>query len=84
MEESVTYQAILRKGRLAEARKFLLLMSEKHLGPPSQAAKATINSMEDVERLERLGKRLTQVASWDELLPTPPRRRTNGRRSANR
>jgi hypothetical protein len=83
MEESTTYQAIIRKGRLAEARRFLLLVGEAQLGPPSEAARAALNALEDVDRLEQLGKRLPQVASWEELLASPSRRRRNGRRQGN-
>jgi len=83
MEESVTYQAIVRKGRLAEARRFLLLIGEEQLGPPSEAARAAVNALEDVDRVEQLGKRLPHVDSWEKLLASPSRRRRNGRRGAN-
>jgi hypothetical protein len=83
MEESATYQAIVRKGRLAEARKFVILIGEDRLGPPSEAAAAAINALQDPEQLGRLGKRALHVGSWQELLGTPPRRRRNGRRGDN-
>jgi hypothetical protein len=80
MEESTTYQAIVRKSRLAEARKLVFLIGEDHLGPPSDAVTAAINGLQDLEQLEQLVKRAPHVASWQELLGTPPRRRRNGRR----
>jgi predicted transposase YdaD len=80
MEESTTYQAIIRKGRLAEARRLLFLIGEGLFGLPSEAAKAAINALEDVDRLEQLGERLPHVDSWEELLAPPSRRRRNGRR----
>jgi hypothetical protein len=79
MEESMTYQAIVRKSRLAEARRFLFLIGEEQLGPPSEAARTAVNALEDVDRLEQLGKRLLHVDSWEELLARPSRRRRNGR-----
>ncbi|HZV06485.1 MAG TPA: hypothetical protein VE999_15500 [Gemmataceae bacterium] len=82
MEESTTYQAILRKGRLAEARRFLFLIGEDKLGPPSEAARAAVNAVEDAEQLEELGKRVSRVDSWEELLATSSRRRRDGRRNA--
>ncbi|HEX8203436.1 MAG TPA: DUF4351 domain-containing protein [Isosphaeraceae bacterium] len=87
MEESVTYQAILRKGRAAglaegkaegkvvgkaeEAKQLLLRMGRKRFGPPEPQTVATIESIAELERAEQLVERLLDVASWDELLATP-------------
>lgn len=76
MEESVTYQAILRRGlsdglqqgSLSEARKFLLRIGEQKLGSPSPSARSRLSGIGDTERLETLGLRLSSVSSWDELL----------------
>lgn len=83
MEESTTYQAIIKKGRLAEARKFLLLIAEDKFGPPSEEVLAAINALDGAEQLEQLGRCVNKVTSWDALLATPPRRRRNGRRSSH-
>jgi hypothetical protein len=83
MEESTTYQAIIRKGRLAGARQLLFLIGEGLFGPPNETARAAVNALENVDQLEQLGKRLPQVDSWEALLAAPPRRRRNGRRPGN-
>jgi hypothetical protein len=83
MEESVTYQAIVRKSRVGEARRLLFLIGEERLGSPSEAVRAAINDLEDVDRLEQLAMRLHHVDSWEELLASPPRRRRNGRRGGS-
>lgn len=75
LEESTTYQAILWKGRLTEARRFLVLVGEKKLGKLSEPAMAAIYSMIDIHELEQLGTRLFEVDSWETLLGLPPRRR---------
>jgi hypothetical protein len=88
MEESVTYQAIVAKGRAKgivegraeEARRLLLRLGRKRLGPPPPAARATIEAMDDLTRLEGLTDRLLDVATWDELLAGPTPRRRNGTR----
>jgi len=80
MEESSTYQATVRKGRLAEARRFLLLVGEEHFGPPSEAALAAVNAFENADQVEQVGRRLPHVASWEELLASPSRRKRNSRR----
>jgi hypothetical protein len=78
MEESVTYQAIIakgeNKGRLQEARKWLVLMGRGRLGEPDVAVTAAIEAISSPERLEELGTHLHEAASWHELLGLPPRR----------
>jgi hypothetical protein len=82
MKESTTYQAILEEGELKEARKILLLIGPGSLREPDAATVAAINALENLEALERMIRRLSQVHSWQELLGTPaPRRRTGRRRT---
>jgi predicted transposase YdaD len=71
MEESATYQYIVSKGELKEARKFLMRQGCKRFGQPDPTIVATIESITDVERLEQLGERLLEVSSWQELLAGP-------------
>lgn len=80
MEESVTYQAILRKGEAkgkaqgkaegeaSEARKILLLQGRIRFGEPTPEVVAAVNALADVDKLEQLSMRLLQVSSWQELL----------------
>ncbi|HEY7312807.1 MAG TPA: hypothetical protein VH643_25815 [Gemmataceae bacterium] len=82
-EESTTYQAIVRKGRLAEARRFLILLGQEKLGPPPEAAMAAVYDLEDIDHLEKLGKRLLSADSWEALLDLPSRRRRKARRGTN-
>jgi hypothetical protein len=80
MEESTTYQAIIRKGRLSEARQMVLRLGRKLLGPADETAEAALNAIEDVEQLEELNERVVDVGSWQELLQPTGRRRRSGRR----
>ena len=82
MEESVTYQAIIRKGRLAEARQILLRLGRKQFGPADETATTALNAITDVEKLEELSERVLEVGSWQDLLHVATRRRRNGRRQA--
>lgn len=68
MEESVTYQAIIEKGQPKEASRLLLRLGQVRFGPPPEKARKTIESMTELDHLERLSERLVQVAGWDELL----------------
>lgn len=83
LEESTTYQLILWKGRLAEARRFLVLIGQEKWGSSNEPAMAAIYGLEDVDRLEKLGKRLLSVDSWEALLDLPSRRRRSRRRGTN-
>ena len=72
MEESVTYQAILRRGRQegrAEgARAMVLRGGRKKFGPPTAAHEAALNAITDIYRLESLVEKSYDAATWDELL----------------
>jgi hypothetical protein len=80
MEQSTTYQAIVRRGRVEEARYLLLLQGATKFGVPDAAARAALESISDLKQLEELGVRLMSAESWQELLPPQAQRRRNGRR----
>jgi predicted transposase YdaD len=88
MEESVTYQAIVRKGReegrLEGERRLLLVQGESKFGPPDATTRAAIEGIDNIGRLEELGVRLMSAGSWQELLPPQAQRRRNGRRKPRR
>jgi predicted transposase YdaD len=83
MEESVTYQAIVRKGRLSHAHQTLLRLGEKRFGPADDATMADLNAIDDVQKLDKLIDRVLDVGSWQELLQPTRRRRRNGRPRRN-
>jgi predicted transposase YdaD len=80
MEESVTYQAIIRKGeakgraegraegQLEEARRVLLIVGRRRLGEPTADVIAALDAKTEVPELEQLAERLDQAASWQDLL----------------
>jgi predicted transposase YdaD len=92
MQESTTYQAILREGRnegliegrneglnegrnegrITEAHRLLLLQGEIRFGAPDEATRIDLEAIRDVERLERISKRLldANIRDWNELLGT--------------
>jgi predicted transposase YdaD len=79
MEESSTYRAIVRRGRIEGERHLLLLQGEAKFGPPDAAARAALEKITDVAELEEVGVRLVTADSWRELLPA--RGRTRRRRT---
>jgi hypothetical protein len=79
-EVSTTYQAIIRKGQLAQARKLLLAAGSEKFGSPNAEAVAAVEAIADLPRLESMLRRVFHTSTWEELLepPTPaprPRRR---------
>ncbi len=68
MEDSVTYQKMIRRGRIEEARQILMRVGRKRFGPPDEAVVATIQGLNDLEQVESLAERLLDVASWQQLL----------------
>src|SRR5262249_51240457 len=59
------------EGKREEARRMVLLLGEEHLGPASSEVTATIQGINDLERLHQLALRVGQVGSWEELLRSP-------------
>jgi predicted transposase YdaD len=83
MEESTTYQAIVRKSRLAEARQILFRLGRKRFGADDESTMAALNAIEDVQRLEELTERVYDVGSWQELLQPSRSRRRSGHRQGD-
>ena len=77
MRESTTYQAILtegrNEGRVGEAQRMLLMLGETRFGEPDEATRGAVKAILDVERLERMTKRVldTNIQDWNGLLGTP-------------
>lgn len=73
MEDSVTYQAILAKGRdggrAEEARALLFRLGNKRFGPPDAATQISINTISSVEQLEGLVEQVVDVTGWKDLVP---------------
>lgn len=76
MQESVTYQAIVAKGRAEgkaegkaeEAQKALLIVGAQRLGEPDVQARRGIEALHNIDKLEMLLSKVLSVESWDELL----------------
>lgn len=70
MQESDTYLMILDEGQDKFARKAILIAGETRLGPPAESVKAQLDSITDLERLERMFRRALMATSWPEVLET--------------
>ena len=75
MHESSTYQAILDEGReegaLRAARAMLLRIGRAKFRIAGPEIEAAVQSINDLDRLERLSERLLTASGWEELLATP-------------
>lgn len=68
MEDNPAYQIILEDGAVRHQRQFLLGRGTKKFGAPTAEQSATLNAIEDIDRLDRMVDRLPRVKSWDALL----------------
>jgi predicted transposase YdaD len=78
MQESTTYQAILREGRneglnegrISEARRLLVRQGTKRLGEPDATTVAVLEAIQDIDRLEAIHDRALDpdIHNWHELL----------------
>jgi hypothetical protein len=60
------------EGRVAEARTWVLRLGRQRFGKAAtRKQKAQLQAITDLARLERMGDRLFQAPSWDDLLSTP-------------
>ncbi len=77
MQESVTYQRILREGqdlgRIAEAQRMLLLLGEARFGAPSEATRGRIEAIHDTDRLEAMSRCIldADLQDWQGLMNEP-------------
>lgn len=71
MEESDTYLMILDEGQERHAKRIMLLMGEKRLGPPDGSVKVRLLGITDLERLDRMILQAVTAASWQEIMETP-------------
>ena len=87
-QDSTTYQAILREGwieayneaynegfnegRIFEARRLLHLQGTERFGDADATIVATLDAIQDIDRLEALGVRLVDfdIHDWEGLLVT--------------
>lgn len=75
MEDSTTYQGLLRRGAVAEARKILLRQGEIRFGARAgRPVREAIDQMQDLDTLERLIEQVFTADSWESLLGLPPAR----------
>lgn len=68
--ESGAYQIIVEEGQLREARRLVLTFGERRLGQPDAATREHIESVSDLDRLERMVGSAFTASSWLELLAT--------------
>jgi hypothetical protein len=68
LEESVTYQAIIQKGAVREARRIVLLLGRERFGELTPEVFAALEGLTDLPGLEQMAVRLLQASSWQELL----------------
>lgn len=71
MEESDTFLMILERGEEKRAKRDILLIGEERLGPAADSIKAELESISDLERLDRMVRSTVKAATWREILDTP-------------
>lgn len=63
MQESDTYLAILDEGQEKFAREAILVVGEERLGPASEATRAQLSHVTDLERLKRMHRHAVKAVS---------------------
>lgn len=68
MHESVAYDIIMEEGAVAHMHKLILRLGRLKYGKATLEQKNKLNSIEDLERLDRMILRVARVKSWDALM----------------
>ncbi|HJT32512.1 MAG TPA: hypothetical protein VJ783_10750 [Pirellulales bacterium] len=71
MQESDTYLMIVDEGKEKQAKQAVLLVGEERLGPADETIKNQLDSVTDLERLNRMIRRAVKAADWQEVLDAP-------------
>jgi hypothetical protein len=61
----------IEEGKAKGALRVLIKFGKKRLGEPAADVLTAMQSITDVDRLDRLGDHLDQVSNWEELLQVP-------------
>lgn len=70
LEDSTTYQWLIKQGRMKGYQDMLLAQGRQKFGPAGETTEAGIRGIADPDRLQRMGERLLTAVSWDDLLAT--------------
>jgi len=65
------YEKGEKRGELLGAKKVLIRMGQARFGRLDKSTRANIKSIDDMERLEALGVKHLNAASWADLLSEP-------------
>lgn len=70
MQESDTYLMIVDEGKEKQAKQAILLFGEERFGPADETIKNQIESVSDLDRLNRMIRRSAKASGWREVLDT--------------
>ena len=70
MQESDTYLMIVDEGKEKQAKQAILLFGEERFGPADDTIKNQIESVSDLERLNRMIRRAAKAEGWQGVLDT--------------
>jgi hypothetical protein len=68
MKELPGYQLILEEGAVEHMRDFILKIGRTQIGEPTEKQVNKLKAIEDLDRLDRIGAKVSTAKSWDSLL----------------
>lgn len=71
LRDSAAYELIVEEGRTEALLEILLQIGGGRFGPPAAEVQASLNAIDDADRLYRMSARVLDVENWQELLDTP-------------
>ncbi len=71
MQESTAFDEAIEEGEIKNSHRFLLGLGHHKFGAPEATTKAELQSIRDLDRMERMSVAIFTARSWAELLATP-------------
>jgi hypothetical protein len=70
VEDSTTYQYVLRLGGMKVIREMLVTWGRDRFGRTDKATKAALEDIKGIDRLKRMCRKTLRAGSWEEVLRT--------------
>jgi hypothetical protein len=70
MQDSAAYDVMVEEGAIRQARRTALRLGTRRFGTPSPQSEQELNSIDNLERLDRITDAIPTAQSWHELLAT--------------
>ena len=70
MQDSAAFDVMMEEGAIRQTRRIVISLGKERFGPPDAQSERELNTIENLDRLDRLVLAVQKTKSWRELLAT--------------